>query len=675
MCRDRYCRVLAAVVLFVFIAAASAQSPLDKLDPSKIPALERFDWHPKELVGILGEHRGRHGHAVYAVAFHPDGKRVASAGANGIIRLWDAKTLRQEVMWGAHGSGASGLAFFPDGKTLASCGYDGRVVLWDLTMTPPKLKSFAQEGSAGLYAVAVTPKADLVAVAGADTTIYVWDVTDEGLKKRPALQSHTGAVHGLDFAADGKTLASASADETIRLWTVAKDSIRERESLRGHTKSVLCVAYAPDGTLVSGGIDQFVRLWDVSGKQARPKGILQGKNGYIYSIAFGPKASKLFATGNSDNTILLWNFGPPPVLKAVLQGHVNVVQSVALPSKGTATTLISGGADWTVRSWDIAAAKPRERAVPKGPLGHVYGLDFSPDGKLAATGGYERVLRLWEFGGPEAKERNPYTKDPLLVHSVVWSPKGKTLAYAGQDIAVRLFDPEARFESKRLAGHPSHVTFMAYSQDARRLVTASKEEIRVFDVDKGKELQAFKGHTKYVSGVAFSPDGQRVLSGAGGYKLNKDGKIMYAKGLPVYEDCTVRLWDVESGKELWQFKDIADPVLSVAMAPGGKQFYAGAQDSMLRQWKCEGDAPSAFSKHNPGRGYVYHTAYSPDGRWLVIVGSDGNVALLEAATGKTVRHWLFPELRYRAFFAPDSRHLAVPVATGAVYILRLEGHY
>src|SRR5205823_11320740 len=46
----------------------SLPSPLDRLDAKHIPELDRFDWQPKELVAVLGEHRGRHGHPVTCVA-------------------------------------------------------------------------------------------------------------------------------------------------------------------------------------------------------------------------------------------------------------------------------------------------------------------------------------------------------------------------------------------------------------------------------------------------------------------------------------------------------------------------------------------------------------------------------------------------------------------------------
>ncbi len=76
---------------------------------------------------------------------------------------------------------------------------------------------------------------------------------------------------------------------------------------------------------------------------------------------------------------------------------------------------------------------------------------------------------------------------------------------------------------------------------------------------------------------------------------------------------------------------------------------------------------------DPARGAVAqnHHAFSPDGRYLAIY-IDGGFGLLDRVTGKKLRHWVFPENPGPVAFAPDSRHLAIGVATGVIYLLRLE---
>jgi WD40 repeat protein len=73
------------------------------------------------------------GRPVYALAFSPDGATLATAGANGGIRLWDVATQQEIGAPMTAGPGAVyALAFSPDGATLATAGGDGRARLWNV---------------------------------------------------------------------------------------------------------------------------------------------------------------------------------------------------------------------------------------------------------------------------------------------------------------------------------------------------------------------------------------------------------------------------------------------------------------------------------------------------------------------------------------------------------------
>jgi WD40 repeat protein len=187
----------------------------------------------------------------------------------------------------------------------------------------------------------------------------------------------------------------------------------------------------------------------------------------------------------------------------------------------------------------------------------------------------------------------------------------------------------------------------------------------------GKAERELKGHTKTVNAIAFSPDGRRILSGAGAYEY-KNNQILVANGKYVYADCTVRLWEAEDGKELLNLKDQEIPVLCVTFSPDGRRIAYGLQEPVTRIYELL-DTKAGKMTRLEGKlgGYAYWVRYAPDGKTLVTVGIDGKVILWEAATGRRLREWTFNEVTYRAIYAPDSRHLAVPLGTGVGCVLRL----
>src|SRR5262249_47511254 len=168
------------------------------------------------------------------------------------------------------------------------------------------------------------------------------------------------------------------------------------------------------------------------------------------------------------------------------------------------------------------------------------------------------------------------------------------------------------------------------------------------------------------------PNGRYFLTGGGDYQRNKDGLIVTDKdGKYLYVDCTTRLWDVEKSEPLAEWKVHAMPVQAVAFTADGAQALACANELALRRCTvgpAPAEAPAAPAWTS---GSVRRLVPSPDGRLLATFGPDHSLVVWELATGKQLHKWDLPEYLGGLAFAPDSRHLAVSIATGPVYVLRL----
>jgi WD40 repeat protein len=627
-------------------------SPLDALDPAAIPAAERFDWQPKELVAVLGEHRGRHWNTIRTVACSLDGKLVASAGFDGVIVLADTATLRTRALLRGHTKGVWSVAFAPDSRRLLSGSGDGTIRLWDVATCTERLRFQRPENA--VFGVCFAPDGRRALSAEYGGLVRLWDA-DTG-QERKRLKGHSGTAIAVAFAPDGKRAVSGGGDHTARVWDL--ESGQELCCFTGHPGVVQAAAFLPDGRRVlSGHVHQGrdgrdlpapeydLRLWDAdTGKELRR---YTGHREGVASLALAADGRRALSAGH-DGTVRLWDVEAGRESHC-LEGHGQQVWSAALAPDGRRA--FSGGNDRMVRRWDLDAGK--ELAPPAGQHGQVRNLAFSPDGRYLLAGGHEdRAVRLWDVAG--TKELAPFQGHTAGVCCVAFSPDGRRALAGSGDRTLRVWDVASRRAIHQCEGHGGWVHSVAVSPDGRRALTGGwnygDTSVRCWDLDAGKELFRFQvdggAHT-----VAFSSDGRRALTGG------------WAK--------TVRLWDVDSWQVLRTFEGHTARVTSVAFAPDGRRAASGGDDSMVWLWSLTTpEQPAVRLRGHTGK--VYGVTFAPDGKTLASCGWDGLVLLWDGQSGELLRQWRLPGMVNAVAFAPDSRHLALANSNGTIYVLRLK---
>ncbi len=398
------------------------------------------------------------GGAVQGASFSPNGRLVATAAADGLVHLWDART--GAAVGGPPdkaGGPLSSVRFSGDGRRLASTAYDGTVRIYDVA-TGALLSTMA--GGTAVYADFV-PGSNAIISAGSDGTLRVW------VPSAPVVA--LGAFGTAPSFGPGGRVVSGDADGAVRLW----DPARGVRPLPGHS-DWSTAAFSPDGReIVSVSHDSSVRVYDLGlGRSSRlsfPE--------FIKNTVAVSRTGRIAVAGESAKIVVEDADGAHRV---VLPSDTDSVNAVAFSPDGT--HLASAGNGGTVTVWDLGSRRQRRF---RADASQVLDLSYDADGTRLATAGADGTVRVYPLGGGDPVVLVGHTGQ---VNSARFDARGDRILSAGLDGTVRLWDPaggDALVVLRRDAAPEDGGSIADLSPDGSRLVSVGVGGVLITPCEPG----------------------------------------------------------------------------------------------------------------------------------------------------------------------------------------------
>jgi len=631
-------------------------SPLAALDSKAIPAEERGDKLPKEVVAVLGESRQRDDGSVGSVSISPAGKLVATrSGYDSQTLLWDAETLDRRGSIAGQFQG-----FIPGREELYTYSRnDGGVVRWDVSGPAPRRIRQAKLPAAGLV-FCVSRDGKFAAGCGQSFDDFrLWDLTageHAGKRLHKATTQYNEYKEAI-FSPAGDKLAM-QVGGAVYVYDVrdpAKPPAQLSKTEKGNYYGEFKLSFSLDGTRLAARMNDTIVLWDVTAAPPKEVAKLTRKDSYVTDYEFAGDGASLFALYSGKDG-LVWDLrATPPVEKTAFTKPISAANSFARSRDGQRLYAAIGT---SIRGFDRIAEGWNERRPLVGPSHCITSLAFASDGRRLYAAEDSEGARAWSLEGDRFVQRGAI-EPGQIGRWVAVSPDDKTLV--GGTYGFSLWD--AATLTRRTKGALDRRTYSqvrnALSADGKWLARGNwKPAITLFDLS-GPEprqhavLEKF-GNDRSVAALAISPDGRYVVAAP---DQTNDAEALF-------------VWRITDKG----FQPLALPHITgsqIAFAPDGRTLAVADFHSLtlidlsqeVPDVKPAIELPRISSRH-------HELMFTADGTRIVTV-RDSSVSLWNASDGKKVGAVELPRAPESVALAPDGRHLAVGNKNGTIWVLRL----
>ncbi|KAJ8085534.1 hypothetical protein PM082_004352 [Marasmius tenuissimus] len=491
-----------------------------------------------QLVGRLGGNRD----SAYSVAFTPDARGLVSGSEDKMLKYWDVSDRNSfnespcTMKFVGHKEHVLCVAVSQDGHWIASGSEDCGVRFWDSRTATTRCLLHGHTDSGGPLLIARRVHFELqrsqifrFQLLRRRRTSHRW------VRQKGPYISQLEVIHSLsrgEFpeSIDASQYPPEFKKEGADWFALFNTSVEEGSDVSlvhdlMHDSVVCCVRFSADGKYVATGCNRTAQVYDVNtgtklcllvDETARRSGDL-----YIRSVCFSPDG-KYLATGAEDRRVRIWDIKKGRI-QIIFDGHTQGIYSVDFSSDGR--LLVSGSGDKTVRVWNMIDGSS-STFVDSSTLNvddGVTSVRFSSDGRYVAAGYLEYCVRIWEVAtGKLVAQLQGHQNS---VYSVAFTPDARGLISASLDKTLKYWDVSNRNRlneslcTMNFVGHKDYALCVAISRDGECIASGSKDRgVRLWDPRTATTRCSLYGHKNSVIALDFSPSGG-VLATAGGDQI------------------------------------------------------------------------------------------------------------------------------------------------------------
>ncbi|MFT7670978.1 MAG: WD40 repeat protein, partial [Planctomycetota bacterium] len=484
---------------------------------------------------------------ILAVDFNADGGLAGVSCEDGHCWVFRVSGQRVVSKFEGHEGPTTGLVFSPDGKRVATCGADRTARIWD-ALTGDELVRLKGHHTDALSSLAWSPDSSRIVTASYDGSLAVWD-TQSGVMIS-LMNGHLGGVFDVVFSSDNKFVFSGGEDRTVRMWSAATG--RQERVFNGHESEVRSVVRLGDeGGIASVDLAGAVRCWDQRWDPSITNlAATDGKS--FVKVLFGLSDRVVFAASSLDSleafdsnrgTEMDTELGELPKDSsdkgyyrnfAMAQGSGRIVLAtsdrrvIVHENRESGPSKVFDGFESISR---IAISDDGGAFVVGGKLRNVVVVDvetgvrisialkhllaslaISPDGKWVITAESDETLGVWDAQTGKRKASFPNVHSNRI-SSLCLSADGSLLVSASNDGTARIYTmPDLELRGSEFDHDQVSVSAIALSPVDDRLASGTADgRIRIWSLNTGKMLYSFMGLDGAILSLDFSSDGKRLL--------------------------------------------------------------------------------------------------------------------------------------------------------------------